>query len=424
MTAVGIEALNVFGGTARVDVLDLMRHRRLDTRRADNLMMVEKTVALPCEDPVSYAVNAAKPLVDALDPDERARIEMVVVCSESGIDFGKSMSTYVHHYLGLGRNCRLFEIKQACYSGTAGLQMAINTVLSQSSPGGKALVIATDMARPMAPSLDALDPEFLKTTEWAYAEPSSGAGAVALLVSDAPHVFRIDVGANGFYGYEVMDTCRPVPDGDVGDADLSLMTYLDCCENAYLEYAKRVEDADFAQTFGYLVFHTPFGGMVRGAHRTMMRKIARADRDLIDRDFDQRVMPGLGYGQHVGNIMGASVLLSLASTIDHGEFPAARRLGCFSYGSGCCSEFFSGVVEPEGKAQVAAQRIGERLQARHRLTPAEYDMRMVANHDLRFGVRDLSLDPASDPSVRATRDLGPRLFLSEIVHYHRRYEWI
>ena len=61
------------------------------------------------------------------------------------------MSTYVHHYLGLNRNCRLFELKQACYSGTAGFQMAVNFILSQTSPGAKALVIATDIARAVLP---------------------------------------------------------------------------------------------------------------------------------------------------------------------------------------------------------------------------------------------------------------------------------
>lgn len=424
MSSVGIEAMNVFGGTARIDVLDLMRHRQLDTRRSENLMMVEKTVALPCEDPISYAVNAAKPLIDALSAEERDRIEMVITCSESGIDFGKSMSTYVHHHLGLNRNCRLFEIKQACYSGTAGLQTAVNFVLSQTSPGAKALVIATDMARSMAPSLESLDPEYLKTTEWAYAEPSSGAGAVALLVSDSPHVFQIDAGANGYHGYEVMDTCRPVPDGDVGDADLSLMSYLDCCENSYLEYARRVQGVSYVDTFQYLVFHTPFGGMVKGAHRTMMRKIARADRDSIESDFERRVAPGLEYCQRVGNIMGASVFLSLASAIDGGDFSTPKRLGCFSYGSGCSSEFFSGVVTADGKARNAALRIRERLEQRRRLMPAEYDATMVANFGLRFGARDLKLDPANDPSVVATRGDAPRLYLSEIANYHRKYQWI
>mgnify|MGYP002663052232 CR=1 FL=1 len=82
-----------------------------------------------------------KSQIDALSPEEKDRIEMVITCTESAFDFGKSMSTYCHDLLGLNRNCRLFELKNACYSGVAGLQMAVNFVLSQVSPGGKVLVV-------------------------------------------------------------------------------------------------------------------------------------------------------------------------------------------------------------------------------------------------------------------------------------------
>lgn len=68
---------------------------------------------------------------------------MVITATESGLDFGKSLSTYIHAHLGLSRRCRLFEVKQACYGGTAALQMAANFVAAQVSPGAKALVIAT-----------------------------------------------------------------------------------------------------------------------------------------------------------------------------------------------------------------------------------------------------------------------------------------
>src|SRR5689334_13008897 len=101
MISVGIEALNVYGGAAYVDVKELCSYRGLDIQRFENLLMSEKTVALPCEDPVSFAVNAARPLVDRLTESERSCIEMIVTCTESGIDFGKSLSTYVHAQLGV-----------------------------------------------------------------------------------------------------------------------------------------------------------------------------------------------------------------------------------------------------------------------------------------------------------------------------------
>lgn len=416
---VGIEALNVFGGTACLDVSRLAEHRRLDTNRFENLLMKEKTVALPCEDAISFAVNAAKPIVDALSEAERDRIELLITCSESGIDFGKSMSTYVHHYLKLNRNCRLFEVKQACYSGTAGFQMAVNFILSQVSPGAKALVVATDISRFIA----VRGGETL-TEDWSFAEPSSGAGAVAMLVGEEPDVFQVDVGANGYYGFEVMDTCRPVPDSEAGDADLSLLSYLDCCENAFREYERRVRGVNYRDSFHYLTFHTPFGGMVKGAHRTMMRKTVQAKPAEIEEDFNRRVKPGMSYCQRVGNIMGGTVFMSLAGTIDTGDFGSPRRIGQFSYGSGCCSEFYSGIVTRHSQERQRRFDISGELDRRHELTMSEYDDLLQENAVVKFGTRNATLQQYLDAAAQMTRSSRPRLFLSEIREFHRHYEWI
>ncbi len=57
----------------------------------------------------------------------------------------------------------------------------------QTSPGAKALVIASDISRFLiAEGGDAL------SEDWSYAEPSAGAGAVAVLVGENPEVFQID----------------------------------------------------------------------------------------------------------------------------------------------------------------------------------------------------------------------------------------
>lgn len=418
MSIVGIEAMNLFAGTAFLNVTKLAAHRKLDMSRFENLLMKEKTVALPYEDPITFAVNAAKPIVDALSPEEKDRIEMVITCTESSFDFGKSMSTYCHDLLGLNRNCRLFELKNACYSGVAGLQMAINFVLSQTSPGGKVLVIATDVSRFMVEEGgDAL------SADWSFAEPSGGSGAVAMLVSDRPHVFQIDVGANGYYGFEVMDTCRPSADTDAGDTDLSLLSYLNCCENAYLEYQKRVEGAHFGDTFGYLAYHTPFGGMVKGAHRNMMRKLVKAKPAEIETDFQARVTPSLTHCQRVGNIMGATAALALASTIDNGEFDQPKRVGIFSYGSGCCSEFFSGVVRKEGQERLRELKIKETLDNRYELSMEQYDRLLEKSRELKFGTRNMVPDASFIAEARTTLN-QPTLLLKQIKEFHREYEWV
>jgi polyketide biosynthesis 3-hydroxy-3-methylglutaryl-CoA synthase-like enzyme PksG len=425
MSPVGIEALNVFAGTTFVNLERLAGCRGLDRRRFENLLMREKTVALPCEDPVTFAVNAAAPIILELSASERARIELLITCSESGVDFGKSISTYVHEYLQLSRTCRMFELKQACYSGTAGLQMACNFILSGTAVGAKALVIATDISRGMAVDGVGGSDELHKVAkQWSYAEPSTGAGAVALLVSASPHVFQLDIGASGYYGYEVMDTCRPVPDGEAGDADLSLLSYLDCCERSFAEYQKRVSNVSFGKSFQYLVFHTPFGGMVKGAHRNMMRKHGTLEPSSIDLDFQQRVLPGLSYCQRVGNIMGGTIFVALASCIDNATFASPQRVGCFSYGSGCCSEFYSGIIRPDAQRLQRHRRVGDHLNGRRELTVEEYDEIQTAAGTAKFGTRNVTIDKHWASTARRSSVDRPLLYLDEIREFHRGYKWV
>jgi polyketide biosynthesis 3-hydroxy-3-methylglutaryl-CoA synthase-like enzyme PksG len=414
---VGIEKISTYCGSSFVDVSELADYRKLDTSRFNNLLIKEKTLAMPYEDPVSLAVNAARPIVDSLSERERDRIEMVICCTESSFDFSKSMSTYVHDLLRLNRNCRLFEIKNACYSGTLGLQNAVNFVLSGVSPGAKALVIASDISR-FAYNKD----DDVQLSDWAYVEPSSGAGAVALLVSANPEIFIIDVGANGYYGFEIMDTCRPVPDNEVGNSDISLLAYLECCESSYKEYAKRVAGSDYATTFDYLTYHVPFGGMVKAAHKSMMRKIKKARNEDIDLDFKSRVKPGLLYCQRVGNIMGATVMLSLISTIANGTFDSPKRLGIFSYGSGCCSEFFSGVVTPEGQRIVQKLLVGDKLNERRRVGMEEYEKVLQTSTELKIGTKEYQLDNFWLESLKENAS-DRIIYLSGIKDYHRKYAW-
>lgn len=407
--------MNIYCGSAALNVSELARARNLDNDRFEKLLMKEKTVPMPFEDPISNGVNAAMPIINSLSEEEKNSIDMVITCTESGIDFGKSMSTYIHHYLGLGRNCRLFELKNACYSGAAGFQMAVNFILSQTSPGKKVLVIATDIMR-MSLATGSL--------EMSFAEPSTGSGAVAMLISDNPIVFQIDNGANGYYGYEVMDTCRPVPDQEAGDADLSLLSYLDCCENSFKEYQKRVDGVDYQSSFDYLAFHTPFGGMVKGAHRTNMRKFKGSKPPEIEADFQKRVVPSLNYCQRVGNIMGATTQLALASTIDNGDFTRPKRIGVFSYGSGCCSEFYSGVVTAQSQAKMKQFSLSKHLDDRYTLSMEEYENTFDANTELKFGTRNYKVKRNDFPEAFKHVQGKNRLVFSEIKDYHRIYEFV
>lgn len=408
--AVGIESINAYVGRASLGVRQLFEARGLEMQRFTNLMMERKSVNLPCEDPVTNAANAAKPLVDALSPEQRSAIELVIVGTESGLDFGKPISTYIHHYLGLDRRCRSFEVKHACYGGTAALQSAVGMISASPVPEAKALVIAADAASVAA-----------RDTYW---EPSQGAGAVAMVVGRHPTVLDLDPGASGYYSHEVMDTLRPRPDLEAGDSDLSLLSYLECLQRSFEGYAARVDGVDLSTSFSHLVLHTPFAGMVRGAHRTLMRRVKRMAPAAIDADFDARVADCLRYCQQVGNVYSAALYLALCSLLDHARIIGPSRIGMFSYGSGCASEFYSGIVTPDSSAAVTAQGIAAAIADRHPLRMDEYELVSDLSLHRMCGVRDHVYDVTPYEAIYreqfAGRDL---LVLDRVENFHRKYRW-
>jgi polyketide biosynthesis 3-hydroxy-3-methylglutaryl-CoA synthase-like enzyme PksG len=163
--------------------------------------------------------------------------------------------------------------------------------------------------------------------------------------------------------------------------------------------------------------------MIKGAHRNMMRKMIKATQKEIEDDFERRVTPGITYCQRVGNIMGATTMLSLASTIEHGSFEIQKRIGCFSYGSGCCSEFFSGVVGKEGQNRLQSFKIKDHLDRRHELSMEEYDTLLVNSNAVKFGTRNVELDRDFIGQARKSQS-KETLFLRKIKEFHREYEWI
>ncbi len=407
---VGIEAINVYGGPAYIEVKELFEYRNLDVDRFHNLMMEQKSVGLPCEDAVTDAVNAAKPIIDNLSDEEKNRIELVITGSESAIDVGKALSTYIHDYLGLSRNCRLLEVKQCCYSGTAALQLASSFIVSNASPGAKALVLAADS---------------LPDLKMSYAEPSTGVGAVAMLVSAYPEIMELDFGASGYYGYEVMDFVRPTPVTGRGDIDLSLLSYLDCLENSYNHYEEKVEGVDFRETFGYLAFHTPFAGMVKGAHRKLLRTKSPGIKPReIEEDFQRRVKPSFTYGVRVGNLAGGSLYLALCGVIDSMKEQDMCRVGMFSYGSGCSSEFYSGMITPRSKALLSKMKIKDQLDSRYKLKMERYDRLLDLYAEWIIPEENKETTISDYPDVYEHSLEGKNLLVLErIKDYHREYRW-
>src|SRR6185503_3261900 len=103
-------------------------------------------------------------------------------------------SIFVHDLLGIGSRCRVYELKHACYGGTAALMSAADWVRASHGRPRRALVIAADIARYELGSAG---------------EPTQGAGAVAMLVGPPPHAFVLGE-ESGTHADNVYDFWRPL----------------------------------------------------------------------------------------------------------------------------------------------------------------------------------------------------------------------
>jgi polyketide biosynthesis 3-hydroxy-3-methylglutaryl-CoA synthase-like enzyme PksG len=123
----------------------------------------------------------------------------------------------------------------------------------------------------------------------------------------------------------------------------------------------------------------------------------------------------------VGNTFSAALYLALCSLVDHGEFTEPRRVGLFSYGSGCASEFYSGVVPPGARPAVD---VAKALADRREIGVDDLDLITDLSADRIFGVRDAVFDTKPYAGLFEDRfeDRG-LLVLDRIAGFHREYRW-
>ncbi|MBW2735116.1 MAG: hydroxymethylglutaryl-CoA synthase family protein, partial [Deltaproteobacteria bacterium] len=355
---VGIEKIQAYSGQAYLDLQELARVRGEDPTHPTEFLHMDKRVVNPCwEDPVTMAVNAAKPM---LTKEDLASVELLIFGTESGPDQAKPISTFVQRFLGVNENCRCFEIKHACYGGTAALMMAAHWVASGAAGDAKALVIACDQSRMN------LGEKY---------EYLMGAGAVAMLVSNEPRVAEIELETCAYWTKEVGDTFRPTSRAEAGNTDSSLYCYLEALDGAYAHFCRKNPEIDYLGHFARHIYHIPFGGMSRRAHRVVCKQASPGMRKAkIEESWRTKVLPSLTYTRQFGGLYGASTLIALMGAIDTGEeLKGGDRVSIYAYGSGSNSEMYSVVLGPEARAIVGATKLQDHLDARRSLTVEHYE---------------------------------------------------
>ncbi|HEX5058590.1 MAG TPA: hydroxymethylglutaryl-CoA synthase [Kofleriaceae bacterium] len=381
---VGIDAMGVAVPRRYIDIEDLARARGVEPAKyTAGLGAREMAVAEPGEDTVSLAAEAARRAlaVAKLDGND---LGLLVVGTETGVDHSKPVASYVHGLLDLPRTMRVYDTQHACYGGTAGFMTALEWIASGSAAGKSALVICSDIAR-----------YGINTA----GEPTQGAGAVAMVISDSPGMLEVDVGISGTSSTHVHDFWRPLGLREAQvDGHYSVQCYLDALAGAYRGWKQQAIARDIVRGGGdhrdivseklaRICYHVPFCKMAKKAHlhvRQCDLEDTRAAWDSAAEEqkaavsFKQQVEPSLAVCARVGNIYTGSLYLALAGLLDS-QAPAlsGKRIGLFSYGSGCTSEFFSGIVAARAAERVAAAPLAEVLAGRERIPIAEYEKIMA-----------------------------------------------
>lgn len=405
---VGIEKIGVYPTSMALRMDRLCEARGHDLADIRDVMMIdERSVNPPWEDPVTMAVNAAMPI---LTEQDRANIELLLVCSESGVDQEKPMSTWVQRYLGLSSRTRNLEVKHACYSGTGAVQLAAAWAASGvASKKAKALVITTDQSRM----------HLGKPYEFVM-----GAGATAIVVSQSPQLFELELGKSGVHTHEVSDLTRPTSRVETGNSETSLLSYLEALDGALLAYLERVGEKISYDYFARNLYHVPFGGMTQRASRAALRHFGDWSRPDAERVWRKKTEPSLAHLRRMGGTYASSTFIALTTLLERdAELKRGDRIGVYSYGSGSCAEFYSGLVG-EAAAQVAAgARLREQLDARYSLSVREYeDAERERTCYVDCGDYQPSTDGFGDLYRRVYEGSGRLVFEGAAEHY-RQYGW-
>ena len=360
MDTIGIDALALAVPAGYLELADLAEARGVPPGKfIDGLGVRRMAIAAAHEDPVALAANAARRQFERSGrlPSE---IGLCVVGTETAVDHSKPIAAYLHGLLALPSRCRIYEAKHACFGGTAGLLTALDWIVAgRAMKGGRprvALVVCTDVAR-----------YGLHTP----GEPTQGAGAVAMIVSERPRLLEIDVGVSGSFSRDVNDFWRPLDRKEaVVDGHHSVGCYLDALGGAF--EAWRALD-ETREPIVRTCYHVPYGKMARKAHRYRLG-LDGIDEAAADASFEREVAPSLALPSLVGNVYTGSLYLALASLLhlEAGQLEG-QRIGLFSYGSGCTAEFFSGRVAAGAAQLVHALDLAGPLAGRRRLTVAEYE---------------------------------------------------
>lgn len=343
---VGIDRIEFSTSKYFIKLQSLAKHRNVDYNKYYLGIGQERMSIFPnIEDIVTQAFCACEKVLKSYDITD---IDLLIFASESTFDLSKSLGTYLHKFLKLKDSCRVFDIKQACYSLTAALQLSKSYI--EANPNSKVLIVGSDI---------------LKYLPNSTGEPTQGGAAVAMIISKNPKILAIEP-YSGIFTLEVMDFWRPANASEANFAGkLSAYNYLkslSICVRKYFEVSRLSKGE-----IDYVCFHAPFSKMAQKA---------------LKQEFpDLDIFKSLIYNKIIGNSCSASLFICLISLFDYETALENKRIGLFSYGSGSVAEFFSGIVQNGYKNFLNSKKNQQMLDDRIELSFEEYEAICYGSND-------------------------------------------
>lgn len=356
------------------------------------------------EDSVSMAMTVLRQLMDrhGIAAGKIGRLE---VGTESEVDASKSIKSHLMMVLqeedSSATDVEGCDCVHACYGGTVAVLNAMNWIESQSWDGRYAVVVMSDL------SIYARGP----------ARPTSGAGAVALLLGpDAPLVF--ERGLQATYVTNAYDFYKPSGLYPLVDGPMSVYCYLEALDKVYerfsAKFATRSGRAFSMADADHALFHSPYNKLVQRAYARLLyldlSRVANGakrengsgsspapeangngaaaipagvpsitvplgegahpfhpaqmpkelDKALVAQSFqeyDRKVRPSSCVARLCGNMYTASVWSGVAQLIETtGADLEGRRMLIYSYGSGIAATLMS-VVGRKIEGQFSLERL-------------------------------------------------------------------
>ncbi|MCF3942134.1 hydroxymethylglutaryl-CoA synthase [Oceanobacillus alkalisoli] len=383
---IGIDKIGFYAPHYYVDMVKLAEARGIDPDKFTiGIGQDEMALAPVTQDAVTLAANAALQVLDEVDKE---KIDLVLFGTESGIDHSKSAAVYIHHLLGLNPYARSIELKQACYSATAGIQMAKGHIAL--NPKSKVLVIGSDIAR-----------YGLATP----GESTQGAGAVAMVISKDPKLLAIE-NESTYFTNDIMDFWRPLySDTACVDGKFSNEQYIHFFNTVWEKYKEQTGRS--LEDFAALCYHVPYTKMGWKALRTILEEGTEACGERLRAHYETSIQ----YNRKVGNIYTGSLYLSLLSLLEKNDsLKGGDRIGLYSYGSGAVGEFFTGILQHGYQQHLYVNQHEELFKARQEVSVEEYEE--IFADTLPADGSTTSLDAANDPAA---------VYLSGVEDHKRIY---